>query len=875
MALGYCTVRVNIGALIIDGIDEDDVYEDVPVTGNMILTPMLDPAKPVQVDDNGVMKIKAISAFPVDIGLTGSISHRNRDYVAVPAPTGLTSNLSMLQWRATFNGLKYGLTAVSVPPIYFWAEPGLEINLADHINVGPNSTALQLSRGPRGFGIGGVAADGGDLVFTSEAEGSPVLGRVALPAGGGGVADGGVTSVKLAADAVTRSKLAVALRDELDGKAAVSALASKADVSALASKADVSALAAKADVSALSGKLDKTEAASTYAPVDDPRFSEIGGASGNVTFNETSPGSGLYEVSVAPVETVTPYGSLSPVDTSRNIACWGESTTESVGTNWPELILGPMIGVNVYNRGKSGQGVADIILRQGGLRPQLTLAGNQIPATVAPVVVTAIDPAVGWRINSTGSFGFSVELAGVVGQLAHNLVADTWTFTRDVGGDVVTVPPRTPCVRTDASLSGLTNIIWTGRNNVTTLQLPVVRDLLPFVREGISTQVKRVLVVGVINAQAEGTGTNRYSLIKAHNAALASKYGAEFLDVRREFIDNGMTRAGLTPTGADTAAIAADKPPASLMFDDLHPNTAGYTVVARIVAEKLLELGWITAIGAAAPTVAPTVTAGAPAETAQPLTVGAVSGATSFVTRYKASSSGTWITGPSGAGPNFTVSGLNAATAYDYQAAAVNSSGQGPWSATVSATTATAVVVTTITSDTFNRADGTFVATSSDAGLGGSSLPYTSDSQIQVLGNAVGATTISTARFAMADTGLTDHSSSILIGAGLGGGVIARGAGTGGQNCYSLRGNGTGGVLLEKRVAGVTTAIATITNAGVVVGDRITLKVSGTEISAYRNGVLIDGTAVTDTSLTDGTFAGFRSGSTTSFKLDDWKVTTP
>ena len=275
MALGYCTVRVNIGALIIDGIDEDDVYEDVPVTGNMVLTPMLDPAKPVQVDDNGVMKIKAISAFPVDIGLTGSISHRNRDYVAVPAPTGLTSNLSMLQWRATFNGLKYGLTAVTVPPIYFWAEPGLEINLADHINVGPNSTALQLSRGPRGFGIGGVAADGGDLVFTSEDATATELGRVPLPMGG--VADGGVTSakladaavssVKLAADAVTRSKLAVALRDELDGKAAVSALASKADVSALASKADVSALAAKADVSALSGKLDKTEAASTYVPV--------------------------------------------------------------------------------------------------------------------------------------------------------------------------------------------------------------------------------------------------------------------------------------------------------------------------------------------------------------------------------------------------------------------------------------------------------------------------------------------------------------------------------------------------------------------------------------------------------------------------------
>lgn len=238
MPLGYSTVRVNVGALIIDGVDEDDQFDDVPVTGNMVLTPMLDPAKPVQVDDGGVMKIKAISPFDVEIGLTGEISHRNRNYVTVPAPTSLTSNLSMLQWRATFNGLKYGSKAVTVPPIYFWAEPGLQINLAEHINVGPNSTALQLSRGPRGFGIGEVAADGSELVFLSEADGSPEVGRVTLPpqeavvgadsitnvqlapgaVGGPELSQDAVTSSKIANDAVARAKLAEAVRTELDGK---------------------------------------------------------------------------------------------------------------------------------------------------------------------------------------------------------------------------------------------------------------------------------------------------------------------------------------------------------------------------------------------------------------------------------------------------------------------------------------------------------------------------------------------------------------------------------------------------------------------------------------------------------------------------------
>lgn len=181
MPLGYSTVRVNVGALIIDGVDFDDEPDDVPVTGTMVLTPMLDPTRPVQVTDGGVAKIKAIAPFSVEIGLNGEVSHRNRDYVNVPAPTSLTSNLSMLQWRATFNGLKFGATAVTLPPIYFWAEPGLEVNLADHLNVGPNSTALQLSRGPRGFGISEVEADGAELVFLSEADGAPEIGRVTLP----------------------------------------------------------------------------------------------------------------------------------------------------------------------------------------------------------------------------------------------------------------------------------------------------------------------------------------------------------------------------------------------------------------------------------------------------------------------------------------------------------------------------------------------------------------------------------------------------------------------------------------------------------------------------------------------------------------------
>ncbi|OZE92435.1 hypothetical protein CH298_02565 [Rhodococcoides fascians] len=192
--MGYTTVRVNVGALIIDGIDDDDVYDDVPVSGKLLLEPMIDPGRPVQVADGGRMKIKAIAPFPVDIGLNGEISHRNRDYVTVPAPTAATSNVAQLQWKATFLDLKYGIAPVAVPPIYFWAEPGLQIDLGDHINIAPNPTAVQLSRGARGFGVVGAVPVEDEPVasFAIEyetASGTALSDPIPLPEGSGGISE--------------------------------------------------------------------------------------------------------------------------------------------------------------------------------------------------------------------------------------------------------------------------------------------------------------------------------------------------------------------------------------------------------------------------------------------------------------------------------------------------------------------------------------------------------------------------------------------------------------------------------------------------------------------------------------------------------------
>ncbi|MGK9270514.1 hypothetical protein KXR83_05875 [Williamsia muralis] len=187
MAIGYSTVRVNITAFVVDGIDADDLPDTTPLTGFLTLEPMIAAKKLVQYDDGGITKLKAITAIgPIPIGPTGDIAHLGRDYVKVIAPTA-DMNLGSLQWKATFSTIKYGTTAVAIDPIYFYAVDGLEINLADEVNVAPSSTAVQLARGQRGYGVlGADATEDGDLVLILDSANGPVESDpIPLPVGNG------------------------------------------------------------------------------------------------------------------------------------------------------------------------------------------------------------------------------------------------------------------------------------------------------------------------------------------------------------------------------------------------------------------------------------------------------------------------------------------------------------------------------------------------------------------------------------------------------------------------------------------------------------------------------------------------------------------
>lgn len=294
-----------------------------------------------------------------------------------------------------------------------------------------------------------------------------------------------------------------------------------------------------------------------------------------------------------------PYSASRPAYPASTVDFRGDSITYSDGGTYPTEAA-RRLGVTGYNNGSSGLTSTDVAIRKGGIVPVVALDGGAIPADTTETDVATIAPSGDFRASSSAEFyGFTGTLSGIAGILKYYPDTHRWSFTRTDAGDLTALDRPTPfLVSGDQRLDSVT-VIMAGRNNLITPAANldnVTRDIDGII-SALTPLNRRYLVLSVTNGTTETTGTANHTAITALNATLSSRYGDLYYDLRSDFIAQGMTIAGLTPTGSDTTAIAGDAPPPSLMVDSVHPNTDGYLVIGTLVATRLAAMGWGFALG--------------------------------------------------------------------------------------------------------------------------------------------------------------------------------------------------------------------------------------------------------------------------------------
>jgi len=271
------------------------------------------------------------------------------------------------------------------------------------------------------------------------------------------------------------------------------------------------------------------------------------------------------------------------------ITCWGDSLT--AGGGWTD-VLAADLGIPVYNAGTGGEGTNTIVARQGA--DVMTINNITIPATTTAVQIGT------YASGITSQFGYKtmpllqggtahvnpVKIGDIEGTLAftgtaYNDTTGVFTFTRSVAG-TETVVNRPTAIRTKADREwndGLM-IAYVGQNGGHADDADLVR------RHRLMKQHYKGRFKMVVLGLSSGSAASRAS----YEAAMKLEFGRYFISLREYLATYGLSDAGLTPTQADTDAMATGTVPPQLLADTVHYTASTKTVIGKMLVKKLREL---------------------------------------------------------------------------------------------------------------------------------------------------------------------------------------------------------------------------------------------------------------------------------------------
>lgn len=286
------------------------------------------------------------------------------------------------------------------------------------------------------------------------------------------------------------------------------------------------------------------------------------------------------------------------------ITGWGSSSMEGVNSNGRNLLwwLEDDFRVTSTNGGSRGEFSGHAAARSNGVKVGVTLTGNQIPAAATPVVVTA--HTFGTNLANVLSV-LTGTLAGVPGRLTW--AANVWSFTRTTAGTAVATDPLEPFTSTIGVQHRYdTQLIWTGKNDAklggTAAYVTAALSNIAEMWQHMTAIPRHTLVLGSWLDQNQAAGANNAQLVLNLNAGLSAAYGQFYVDVQTYLMSPQVwSDAGITPTATDLSQQAQKVLPDSLTSDSItsggvgqHLNELGYSLVAHLVATKMVALGWYT-----------------------------------------------------------------------------------------------------------------------------------------------------------------------------------------------------------------------------------------------------------------------------------------
>lgn len=280
------------------------------------------------------------------------------------------------------------------------------------------------------------------------------------------------------------------------------------------------------------------------------------------------------------------------------LATFGDSMTASNQGGYPPFgnLVADYLGMSLYNPSTPGERTSDISLRQGGFAPRFTVPGGVIPIDTSEFAVNLTETyTVGFSPAATtkGNIGtfLNVSFLGVPVNLYH--VNNAWTMARVTAAvgtspQPIAVPSAGAVVRDIASAGWRDAVqVYMGGFNGG----DQVKDI--GMMSSYLTTAGRFVALGM-STSSSGADPTPY---QAANAAIAAAYPAQYFDMVGYVISKGLSDEGITPTTQDNTDIAAGIVPTSLRraTNDPHYNAAGQRVIARRLAELLVERGFVTA----------------------------------------------------------------------------------------------------------------------------------------------------------------------------------------------------------------------------------------------------------------------------------------